>query len=53
MEKLNFIIQYSIALTIEYIKCDEDVYEKTLEEYPLLQQAEIEITNEVRIENRE
>lgn len=45
-------IQYSIALTIEYIKCKEDVYEKTLEEYPLLQQAEIEIANEVRIENR-
>lgn len=45
-------ISYSIALTIEYINCDIDVYEETLSQYPLLEQAEIEIDNEVRIENR-
>ena len=44
-------VSYSIALTIEYIDCEEDVYNKTINRYSLLEKAEVEVVNEIRLKN--
>lgn len=45
------MLRYSVALTIEYIDCKENVYEETVKQYSLLEQAEIELVNEIIIQN--
>lgn len=42
-------LHYSIALTIEYIDCKENVYEETVKEYSLLEKAQITNINEIMI----
>lgn len=53
MERYNSFdyINYSIVVTIHYLKCDEDMYELTLKKYNKLEVSSIRTVNEVIIKN--
>lgn len=42
-------IYYSVAITIKYINCQEDVYSKTLKAYNKLQQTQVKTLNEILV----
>ncbi|WP_158524135.1 S8 family peptidase [Clostridium perfringens] len=44
-------VKYSLIVTVEYIKCEEDVYTKIAQKYSRLEQSEIKSINEIKIGN--